>query len=439
MVEETTTVEETTITVEQELNEKLQEKQYDSLQTEYMLSIYNMISENYDSYYKLYKMADVPDKDTYIRNHLIQPLENIGNLEFININSNEAQELLNSGFSIAWFTINLLGENEIVLLYSDVDWDSEYLYHEISHVQNINCVNNIEFGYINDKWMQSIYDIFIEGHATFHQQLVNNLYQLNSAYWQVSNSSKNTIFYAKSNGKGYIQYYNIYANLLLVAGYDVMEEISLTADISILQNALEEKYGKDIARALLSNIEKITLEDVEQNERYNSCVEFQNAMIDALCVKLDKLNNKEGIEDFLEFYKLYQYYLLPRVFETDDKYNTPEITYQVFNISKLEDKLTEKMLELGVIESKVVARVILYSSDISYGVYYCEDFKVLNLPISYKDIVVNSVKFEDSKYYVNINYNERLYTLGNINVDMEYVLDEDYNIIGIYNTNIYYN
>jgi len=434
-------------TIEEILTEKLDSKNYNELQKKYILDIYHKLDKNYDKYANLYGIAGLPSKDVYLKEHLINPLDEIIEFNLIDRNSAEAQQLLELGNSVAWLTMSAIDntKNSVTLLYAADEYDSEYLYHEISHAQNTKCVNSVEFYYFDNVFHDYRFDVFIEGHATFHEQFVNNLYQKNSATWQVKNSNGNTIMYNKQNGIGYIQPYNIYANLLLVAGYDTMEELSKTADFSVLENSLKNQYSSEIANNLIHQMKNNnTSGDVVNDSRYNNCVKFQNAILDALKTKVEKITTKSEMEQFLQFYKLYQQYLLPRVFETDNKYVSKEITYEVFNLSDLENAIINKASQLNVVngnsnEKKVVMKAILFSRDKLYGLYHNEDFELLSLPILYNDIEVVSVTSVGGNYVVKLSYEDVLYDFGSITLEMEYVLDSSYNVTKVQNKNIIYN
>lgn len=434
-------------TIEEMLIEKISSKNYNELQKKYILDIYYKLDKNYDKYADLYGIAGLPSKDEYLKEHLINPLDEIIEFNLIDRKLAEAQQLLELGNSVAWLTISAIDntKNSVTLLYANDEDDSEYLYHELSHAQNTKCVNNVDFYYFDGKFQDYRFDVFIEGHATFHEQFVNEMYMANSATWQVKNSAGNTIMYNKSNGIGYIQPYNIYANLLLVAGYDTMEKLSETADFSVLEKSLKTQYSSEIADTLIQQVKNnITSGDVVNTSRYNNCVKFQNAILAALKTKVEKITTKSEMEQFLQCYKMYQHYLLPRVFETDNKYVSKEITYEVFNLSDLENAIINKAVQLNVVngnsnEKKAVMKAILFSRDKLYGLYHCEDFESLALPIVYNDIELVSVTSVGGNYVVKLSYEDVLYDFGSITLEMEYVLDSNYNVTKVKNKNIIYN
>lgn len=460
IIEEVTTTEEITLpSIEEEttnkleyddvvlaLNDKISQKGYRDELKKIIRNILSSLSKNYDSYLDLYKFAGLPSKEEYIMEHLVYALDDVKDFELYDYNSDIGQELINDNYSsIGWINPLYLNIGFIYNIPYNEENEDELLFHEISHAKNKEC-----FAFINEpeEYILYRYDIFIEGHATFNQQFTNNLFERIEGAWYVSNSIGNTIMYMKNNCLGYLQYYNVYSNLLLLAGYDTMEEVSKTADLNILKMDLQEKYGTDIADKIFDCMNYITYTDIDKDLRYDKCIEFQNLVIDALCIQLEGLQSREELEDYLEFYKLYQNFILPKVYETDDRYNSKEITYEVFNLAKLESIIINKCIEHEVIAGEydtstkiAILKVILFYKDKKYGNINNLNYTFINLPSSYKDVQINSVFSSNGGYYINIGYEEKLYDfkyISRLYVDMSYVLDEKFNVIDVYNTNYKY-
>ncbi len=417
-------------TFEEKLTEKLISKNYNDLQKKYIYEVYRKLDNNYDSYFNLYSAAGLPPKYEYLEKHLLEPLDNIMEFNLTDINSEKGQSLINDGSALGWMTRLEpdLPMYSVDLIYGDNDgtYDAERLYHEITHVQN-GVVINGEFYNDDTGYLPYRYDIFIEGQATFHEHFVNNPYSHISASELVRNSAGNTIFYGKQNGIGYIQPYNLYANILLLVGYDTMEKLSETADLSVVENALREQYLPSIANDILNAIEaNITVQETS-DLRFNNCLRFQNAVLAALETKVKQITTAPEMEQFLKFYKEYQYYLLPRIFETDDQFSSKEITYDFFNMDDLEDSIIEKSLQLGVIGGD-------YSNNEELAVFKAKLFSLVNIqdnistPVTYDEIEVVSVTSVSGKYYVKLGYTDITWRADRI---VEYVLDSDYNITDI--------
>ena len=419
--------------VKKALEEKLQENNFDETCKEKICEIFDRVSKNYDSYNILYTFSGIPAKEDYLMEHLVKPLDNISKLNLLDYNSEEAKNLLNEGNSIGW--LNPIDYSITYMYKNDIN-DAELLFHEISHAQNKAQIASPEFNSYK-------YEIFIEGHATHHQQFTNQCISEVGGAEILTNSKGNAIYYNKNNGLGYTQNYNVYSNLLLIAGVDVMENVTEKADISYLVNALNEKYSADVASRIIDSMQHVTIDELDSETRYESSVKFQNAIIDALCIMVDKLNTIEDVEKFTNMYKAYQNTLLPRVYESDDMYNSEELTYKVFNLSKLERKLVQKNIEFDLVnghfsveEEKAILSAILFSSGKTYQIHGEEYFKVLHLPTTCNGIVLNNVVACNDTKFVNITYKDILY--NNVTVTMQYVLNDEYEVIEVFNTEMYY-
>lgn len=333
----------------EKVNRVLETKDYSGLAKRFIREGVEQIFNNYNLWSAVNK--DFPTIEEYIDQKIIPGIKNASSIKMIDIQSKEAQKMLNTGDALA----ATRGEDcDIYLIYNNPETcskeqhigDLELLFHELAHCQNKNILFTLD-NFLEDEELSEIYK---EGGATMHMDLINPLSANHQATAVITNSEGNkTVEYGKDNGLGYMLDLYIYRNLVYLAGYKTVESVGQGKDITVIKDKIEERYGYDLSENIwvgLCNLYSNYNYRNDSNESFKDAINLQNNILE--CVKQDiqklDVNNKEQIKAFMDIYRNFKINLMPQVLKNDYE----DISSNYFDTDSLDELLIKKVEKAGI-------------------------------------------------------------------------------------------
>ena len=320
------------------MNSELAKKNFSKEANQVFKDIFDKLYKNYPTWQKAYK--DLPSVEEYMQNNLINTIKSINSITIYDSKSEMGQKLQEQGQPLGQtdskgnITMIFRGGEE----YND---DIERTSHEIKHCDQEAILFNQEYF----KGNEAIWQLIVEGSATFHQKFVNPLDTNVGGTWAISNGAgTSTINYNKDNCLGYLVELNAYENLVYLAGYDTMNKVE-KGEISLLdlKNTIAKSYGQDKADKIWNTMHKwysAYNENWQSDEAYQAGIELQKLYLE--CIEQDIKNLKpEQVEAFGTVYGYYKSKNLPQI----ENSNGENITNEVFDIYRLDALIVQKEIE----------------------------------------------------------------------------------------------
>lgn len=334
-----------------QLNKELNKKSFSKEANKLFIDSFEALYSNYSSWKKGYK--DLPSKSEYIKNNLIDVIKEIEYVDFYDINSKEAKKLMKEGEPLAWTEISEENELKIAIISESADaeeiesrqGDIENFLHEIVHCREKKITFNSDYfdGY------RDIEQLILEGGATFHMKFAKPANLEATGSWLIADKKDEyNISYNKQNCLGYLVEMNAYEKLVYLAGYETVEKIEKGEQpISILQEVISKKYGKEKTTKFLKTMEEWYVEydnSWKGDTVYNLAIELENQFLDFIKYDINSLKTEEEAKRYEEIYKFYKTKNLPQVEDTKTMEN---ITPQLFSTKELDKLLKTKLQELS--------------------------------------------------------------------------------------------
>ncbi len=379
----------------EKLNAELAKKDFSDEANTSVQEVFDKLWKNYPQWQGVYQ--DLPSVSDYIQSHLIDVIQVIPDIEIIEADSEVGKVFLEAGEPLG-----VAGNetNSIRMIYSggeEHDEDIEGLYHEITH-----CKQKIrDEEYFED--CKDLWEIIIEGGATFHEKFVNPINPEIYTTWTIANGSgTNTIHYKKDNAVGYFFHLSLYENLIYLAGYDLMQRVDeKEIPIAEIKNAITKKYGQEIASEIWNNMQHLSnlygdSKDIESEEAFECALALQKQCLQ--CIKQDIANldtrDTSAITQYMDIYRNYKLKVLPQIrldYET-------EITSGILNVDELDHALIDKIVSSNALRfttneqlNRMAIKCVLFASSNPYPRLDNED-ELIYLPSDIKNTAYEYVK-----------------------------------------------
>ena len=320
---------------------------------------------------------DLPDLESYLRENFLGALKNANTIRAYDEKSGvgrilQAQDDA-AGITDADFNIRFYYANPDRITPAEHLADLEVLDHELKHCKD----KQVTFDLRPFENSADLSDIMIEGGATFHEQLVGPV-SANQDYVECIANRRRTrqLGYGKSTAAGYFMYLYLYSNLVYLAGYRVVEDVSLGKPIAAVKNALAKKYGRDAADQIWAGEKKLKrLFDAARSstDPYRYALKLQDLFFQ--CIKKDikrlSTDDPKAVGRYLESYRFYKLSIMPQLYDMDyDVY-----TGEVFDTLPLDRLLIKRIVASGALPAfsadealnRMALTCLLYTDIENYG------------------------------------------------------------------------
>lgn len=393
-------------TLKAELQAEIDKKDFSDVACKYLMMAFDGLYENYDIWADL--RAGMPSKEKYIRTNLIDVIKDITTLDFLNEESKEGQEWLDSGHALGQTTSSF----EVTIVYSENDGNEDEiicLLHEIRHVKQKKIVFNYEYfeGY------EYLEQFLTEGDATDKSYYAGKAYAYKRAFDFFSNGNR-TLNYGSFSGYGYPLHYIVYADLLYLVGFDVMERVcNGESPPAVIKETIAREYGEKSANEFFKALENMG--SAEQSHTiFNNGVIFQKEFLKCVEKDISNLKTKNEVISFTNRYRFLKMNGLA-IFKENEKDKTNEF----FDIYSLDEKLTQKIISTKAFsfsnkdeENRGAIRCLLFTTDEDFlGYENANDF--IQVPVNLKEV---EYEYKDKKLLLsyadrNLNFEIKEVTL----------------------------
>lgn len=328
------------------LKKELNKKAFDEEANKLFYDTFEQLYQNYPTWKHGYR--DLPSREKYITENLINTIAKIYNIEFYEKGSKEANELEEEGYGSAWTSYDENNNLCVSIIAITADKvkpgsrksDVEKFFHEIRHCQQNEITDFFEG---NEEVMQ----LYLEGGATFHMKFTNPFTLDISGIWSVENEKGDlTINYHKDICSGYLVDLNAYEKLVYLVGYDLMNEVEkCNMPLSTIKDAIAQKYGDKQAEKFLETMKNWYAEYLNgyKGEKiYNLSIELENQFLDFIKQDIEALKTKEEAEKYKPVYEFYINRNLPQIEDTNTQ-SSKDLTREIFDIETLDKMLEEKI------------------------------------------------------------------------------------------------
>lgn len=330
----------------QQLNNELNKKTFPEEANKLFIDTLKRLYENYPTWQKGYK--DLPSREEYIKNNLINIIKDIHAVEFYKEGSEKANELYEEESSSAWTTFDENDNLIVGVIAKEADETEEEerneniesFYHEIIHCKQKNIMN-----YKNNYFEgnEDFKQLYLEAGATFHMKFTNPFTLEIGGMWSVENEKGDLVVnYNKDNCFGYLLHLNAYEKLVYLAGYTTMDKVEKgEAPLSIVEETIAKKYGKNKASEFLNIMKEWNIEydnSYKGDEIYDLAIELENKFLEFVKQDINSLKTEQQIKEYKAIWEHYRTKNLPQVIEEDTK----NITNKTFGIDSIENMLKNK-------------------------------------------------------------------------------------------------
>ena len=356
---------------------------------------FELLNDNYDSSYKVYKSLNILSKEKYIQTFIDNIEKNVDNIELVDENDSRYSEYQSNLKTARGIYIS---SSNTVLLNNKFDLDVIQLtaLHEITHSeQEEKIVHN---RYFIDSGM---YKILTEGEAANTSRYMSSTIQFNNMR-RYEEGSKEYYFSAPDSSKNayYARYYNM---LCVMAGFDTMRDCKANGyDEKELIEKIESKHDID-AKDFLDKMQYCAANiATDPASTIEIACSVEKDFVKCLKNIASNASTKEEVFDALQIYRDYKIQYAFRCYD-----NNVEITDEMLGISEIENTLFDKACENNLlpegIEKEVFDVLLLNAGEkLNSGVERSAD-DVLYFVVD-DEIVFTSKHTKESKIY-NANNN----------------------------------
>ena len=442
------------------LEEILAQRDYTDEVKNKLRSCLQELWENYDEIYQLYRVIGYPEKKQYILDTFLYPLrDKTKKIEILDKNNEEDVKYIKDTYGVDDNTIekdagfNSYGD---IVIFKEYDVNCVFI-HEIYHSKQKHdyTMGNllkpiIEGGAVNKHIISKYF--FLKVNDEIDEIKLDNIIWkhiegLQTRYSKKMGDNKDygAVFYGKYGE--YDFYDNLYTKLLLLTNYETMEELAKSGNISNVINYINEKYGNNIGNEIVEYMEHLSEANTEnfnieytwtlEISPFDTAINLENDFLDCFFKNIEKLDNKEDIENYFNIWRMYKNVYMAVCTENEDlgagESKLTNITDKFLNYKEIEDALVDKAVEYSVFPefsqnentNKLVIKALLCAEKVGD-----EDPHIINrwfetgeFPISLNNAVYWYEEQEDRilLYYKNVRI--IIYKDGNIDLSKYLELD----------------
>lgn len=372
--------------------------------------VFNKAYSNYGSVYEQLKVKGVPRRDIFMRNIFIEALDkNVKSIEFLDPFGDDYDRAWEESDGMSYFEEQTGKIVVMVEMGSDnKDVNDEELMHEIIHASQVELIRKMSLG-------TPEYYIWGEGEASAWARMLTS--PLISFESQCLFGTEDKLYTAKGAGNGaYCVASRYYMQLLVLLGYNEMQQFKKNINSSKIINDLSSEYGID-GKKYYENIQKVmNSANCEKDEYIDLLVQNDATFKNCLMKKLSALKSAEEIKDFFDIYRMMniQYGITyeERYVKNDVDIGYIDKTKEKIDNSHIENELFKKMQNIGAFdplstvpsEQRQIFDTLLYlkaQEDESYLPYTLKKSNLSydgeNVIISNKDITISTnIKTHDT-------------------------------------------
>lgn len=376
----------------EQFNNEFNKKNFDKTSYKYLKAVLDNVYKNYDAWYETSK--DLPSKEKYIKDNIINNIKNINTIKFYSENSKEGIENRQKGEASGYTDNNF----NIVLIYGEDEADTiERTAHELNHIDQKNIVFNEQYfnGY---EYLRSV---IIEGGASTNMKYANPL-KVEKTASNFIEYNNYELEYKADTGAGYPKEMNIYNNLQFLCGYNVMESLKEGKPISTLESTISKKYGNDVSSSIFKELEKMY--NIQQNgnnkQKMESAIKLQKMFLSCIEKDISNLNKKSDVIKYANIYRMYKLNNLAQMYNGEKN-----VTNSYFSINSLDEKMADKIIKTNAFkfstnqqENKKLVKSLLYTTT--------EEFEQDDGSEIYVPTNLNDVKYKVQNGNLIISYKE---------------------------------
>ena len=294
------------ILIEESLEEKfysvLDTKDFDVQTRESLIYIYNTINRNYDLYKEANSFLNMPSKEEYISNNIIDCINN--NVSSIKLGThNDIEILQNVGNANACYDYYTKSVYVKINSESTTESIAKLLAHEIlGHANQKNSVGL--FGKMDN--------IMIEGGATWALEMLSTNYSYQNKYDLYLGDSQSFDSYGPDTAHKNNAYYKMFGILLTLTDYETVMNAYETRSLDEIINKInsDTNYSGEYILNLMKDSLK-TLDDFESNNiTASKFKELDDIVLNVLKEKSNCCQTKpESTETLKRFVKFQQQYM----------------------------------------------------------------------------------------------------------------------------------
>ncbi|MBR3552157.1 MAG: hypothetical protein IKN72_02085 [Clostridia bacterium] len=362
-------------TIRKELNAELKTRNFAPIVNTFLREILYYKCKFYSQWSTVY--PDLPDLESYLRENFLGALANAQTIHGYDENSRtgrllQAQDNA-AGITDADFNVRFYYTDPEDLTPAEHLVDLEVLDHELKHCKD----KKVTFRLKPFENNSDLSDIMIEGGATFHEQFVYPV-TASQDYAELIANKRQTrqLAYGKSTGAGYFLYLYLYNNLVYLAGYRTVENVSLGEPIAAVRTAMAKKYGKNTADQIWVGLKKLKrLFETRRptTDPYQYAIKLQNLIFKCINKDIKRLDDTDpaAVSRYLEAYRFYKMRILPQLYDENFDVKTDE----VFDTAPYDRRLIKKIVACGALPqlssnealNEMALLCLLFTSVENYG------------------------------------------------------------------------
>ena len=376
----------------EQFNNEFNKKKFDKTSYKYLKAVLDNVYKNYDDWYETSK--DLPSKEKYIKDNIINNIKNINTIKFYSENSKEGIENAQRGEASGYTDDNF----NIVLIYGEDEADTiERTAHELNHIDQKNIVFNNQYF----KGYEYLRSVIIEGGASTNMKYANPL-KVEKMASNFIRDNNYELEYKADTGSGYPKEMNIYNNLQFLCGYNVMESLKEGKPISTLESTISKKYGSDISNSIFRELKNMYNAQQNDNKKQEmeSAVKLQKEFLSCIEKDISSLNKKSHVIKYANIYRMYKLNNLAQMYNGEKN-----VTNSYFSINSLDEKMADKIIKTNAFkfstnqqENKKLVKSLLYTTT--------EEFEQDDGSEIYVPTNLNDVKYKVQNENLIISYKE---------------------------------
>lgn len=312
--------------LKRELEQNMKGKGFPDYAQEMLRQMLERLYSSYDKWDGFFE--DMPEKHTFIRMHLIDILPDIKKISHLKEGTPEYEEVVEKyGENTNAFSDG----NEMTFLNEpEPDENGQYevgslatLMHEIQHIRQNDIIYSDYFDSQssdnNLKWM------FVEGGATFYSAFLDEPGTKSSSTFMPSDGVRWLSYDNSSEESGGYAYYTKHMEkIVFFAGFQAVENVFMAKPLAGLKKALAKQYGVETTQVWLNALGNVMSNygsystGEEDDVIINRIIYFERLCTQMIEQKIDKLDSKQAVLDFIKKYRQYKAWFIPTLSMQND-------------------------------------------------------------------------------------------------------------------------
>lgn len=343
-----------------ELEENMKDKAFPDF-------LYDILREMVDHLYVSYEkwdgfFPDMPDKHAFIRVHLIDILPKIQEVKLLEEGSAEWEEAIEDygSFTPAFsdgITVSLMG---------DRDWTEKEnghytlfslstIMHEIQHIGQNDIMYSDYFDDNSDEW--KLRYPFVEGGASLYSAFLDEPGTSPQGHeYMVSDNERRLEYRCSSDeSRSYSYWTKFIEKTVWFLGFKTVGKVFAAQSFAGFKKELADRYGQELSEKWLRALEAVVHnyypyrdEDNTDDVIINQIIHLERLSTTMLEQKIDALDNRQAVWDFVDSYRHYRTWFAPTL-QSLSRYDTSDYMDGFIGLHRASKRLTAKIEEYGVL------------------------------------------------------------------------------------------